>query len=648
MAMQLQSRVATVPVAVLVLLVAARARAVETVMVPSLDGTLLATDIYRADDAPRPVMILRTANGKDAFASWGAAAETSGDSVRVVQDWRGTGDSQGKKGEGWFYGADDGHALLQFIAKQPWSNGHVTMTGASHVGIAQYVAAPGADASLVGISPSFATGDLLRHGFFQGGVLHADPASAFGPEGVRTIIGQVADSSWPAWDEYVNSPVWAKYLVDDAQAASVHAVGLHHGGFFDLFVQGTLDSFARIQDSGGAQAKGRQKIVMGPWTHGGNGATVGELTFPASATLAASPYPGLAAAWTTGSFTGDWSAWDAAPSVHVYVMGDAGDPNGPGNTWRSYAAWPPPATVLPVYLTADGHLAAAADAGEASFASDPSDPCPAIGGTNNLVEEAGPYDQRAVVESRKDVLVFTSGVTPYAAEIVGRISAEIWISTDVPDVDLAVRMTDVYPDGRSMLMAQGIQRARYRDGTCPALLSGSQPVRIKVDMLSTALALAPGHAIRVIVSASADPLYAVNPQNGESFVGKTPNAVATIKVLTGGATASALLLPFVSYDGTPLKTNEPVAWVEPSVEPCASDGGGGGSGSTSASGSGGSGGREEGAREGNPTPGARAGEDSGCGCRTSAPGPCGPLAVVGVVLAAGVHRRRRRSPEREP
>jgi predicted acyl esterase len=134
---------------------------------------------------------------------------------------------------------------------------------------------------------------------------------------------------------------------------------------------------------------------------------------------------------------------------------------------------------------------------------------------------------------------------------VGRIYADVWIATDLPDVDVFVRMTDVYPNnGPSMLMAQGIQRARYRNGTCPQLLVINRPTKVRVDLQSTALVLKPGHKLRVIVSASAGPnhagghpLYSVNPQNEDEYTGAHPNVTGSIKVLAGTGHPSALVIP---------------------------------------------------------------------------------------------------------
>jgi len=149
------------------------------------------------------------------------------------------------------------------------------------------------------------------------------------------------------------------------------------------------------------------------------------------------------------------------------------------------------------------------------------------------------------------VTLFTS--IPTGAWIVGRIYADVWIQTTLPDVDVFVRMTDVFPDGHSMLMAQGIQRARYRNGVCPMPLNLTQPTRVRVDLGSTALVLPAEHKLRVIVSAAAgppgfgprpcDPLYDINPQNGDEYSGSHPNMAGPINVLFGGSNASALVIP---------------------------------------------------------------------------------------------------------
>jgi uncharacterized protein len=396
---------------------------------------------------------------------------------------------------------------------------------------------------------------------FNGGVLHREIADVTG----------YADGT--PWEDYVGLLDWDKYLITDSQAASAHVAGLHRGGWFDAFGQGTLDSFSRLQKAGDPNWRNKQKVMIGPWIHGGNGTTpVGQLTFP-SATPADALWPAYDSAWKQGVFQNNWTAWNALPAVNVYLMGAS-----PGTEWRTYATWPPPAIEYPLYFASGGSLSSnfrPRVGGQVAFTSNPDDPCPTRGGTNNLVScdprvrpdgTCGPYDQRPI-EARSDVVVFTSGTS--GGVIVGRIHAEVWIKTDLPDLDVFVRMTDVYPDGRSMLMAQGIQRARYRNGTCPQLLVPNEPRLVRVDLSSTALVVPAGHKVRVIVSASAGPslgssaypLYDVNPQNGDEYIGMHPNRAGSINVLFGGDHASALVIPVPTGQTLPPDRR-------PNTEPC--------------------------------------------------------------------------------
>src|SRR5262249_18819331 len=152
----------------------------------------------------------------------------------------------------------------------------------------------------------------------------------------------------------------------------------------------------------------------------------------------------------------------AEKPVHYYVMGDPTDEKAPGNYWRAADSWPPPATETAFYLAPSGGLPTTlpAEAGERSFPYDPAHPVPTIGGAE-LGANIGPRDQRSV-ESRPDVLLFTSELLESPLEVTGRIGARLFVSSDCPDTDFTVKLTDVYPDGRSMLVTDGIFRVRYR------------------------------------------------------------------------------------------------------------------------------------------------------------------------------------------
>jgi len=182
---------------------------------------------------------------------------------------------------------------------------------------------------------------------------------------------------------------------------------------------------------------------------------------------------------------------------------------------------------------------------------DPADPVPTLGGSNlhpDLEVDGramgdGPYDQRPI-EDRPDVAVFSSQPLEEALTVMGRVRCRIWLRPDTRDLDLAVRLSDVYPDGRSMLIGDGIQRARMRCGDRrECLLTPGQPALITVDMWSTAYVFNSGHRIRVSLSGSNAPRFEVNPNHGEDLNGDAPAVIARPDLLLGAPYMSRLELP---------------------------------------------------------------------------------------------------------
>jgi predicted acyl esterase len=535
---------------------------------PSPSPPLLWTDFYFLADlsAPKPVLVWRGCNAASGTGNFCPFWPEGSVYHMVVQDIRGDCLAGNFNGDMLFkYDQDDGHALLDGINTQHWGmSGHLAMIGWSNGGIVAYLAAPDAPTALTGIQPHFATGDLLNYGLFNGGVWHQE------------IPWPVDLPAGTAWKDYVALGIWNKYLITDDDATRANVAGLHVGGWFDVFGQAILDTSSRLQKAVGP-SQGRQKVVIGPWGHGEG--VVGQIPFPSASGDDAGlqlngPYD---TAWKQCVFQGNCTAWNnTLPAVKVYVMSP--DPT-PSGVWTTYTTWPPPAQEKTFYFTAGHGLSASHQvSGQLTFTSDPSDPCPTYGGINNFAScteirgTCGPYDQTQI-EARQvtpgDVVVFTSNQDPLSngGPIVGRMYADVWIKTNLPDVDVFVRMTDVYPapDNRSMLMAQGIQRARYRSGgACPQLLVPDQATKIRVDLGSTALALKPGHKLRVIVSAAAghslnsylDPLYSVNPQNGDEYIGAHPKIKGSINVLVGGDRVngyheSALVVPQATGQSAP-------------------------------------------------------------------------------------------------
>jgi putative CocE/NonD family hydrolase len=149
-----------------------------------------------------------------------------------------------------------------------------------------------------------------------------------------------------------------------------------------------------------------------------------------------------------------------------------------------------------------------------SYIYDPKQPVPSIGGYQ-LTIPAGPKDQREI-EQHPDVLVFTTQPLSAPLEVTGHVFAQLCVSTDVPDTDFLARLCDVYPDGRSINICEGILRARYRRSfTEGEFLTPGKLYRLAIDLWSTSVIFNKGHRLRVHVTSSSAPAYDPNPNTDE-------------------------------------------------------------------------------------------------------------------------------------
>jgi predicted acyl esterase len=250
----------------------------ETVMLPMADGIRLATEVWRPDGTGAfPVILQRTPYGR-------IQDDEMPEPVRrgyavVSQDMRGRFDSEGEGlpfiGCGW-QGHRDGFETLRWIRQQPWCNGKVGTRGGSAGGITQNLLAGAVSEALACQVIHVAAASLYHHAAYVGGALRQCQvenwlnSNEFSPEAL------ILYKTHPRYDEF-----WQAF--DSVRRhETMTAPALHVGGWFDTFSLGTVTSFSGRQDGGGLGAKGTQKLVMGPWAHGGfgGGGKVGELTFP--------------------------------------------------------------------------------------------------------------------------------------------------------------------------------------------------------------------------------------------------------------------------------------------------------------------------------------------------------------------------------
>jgi putative CocE/NonD family hydrolase len=253
-------------------------------------------------------------------------------------------------------------------------------------------------------------------------------------------------------------------------------------------------------------------------------------------------------AWYDHILLGKENAVAKEKAVHYYVMGDPTDKEAPGNVWRHVDDWPPPSKATPFYFHADGTLVAdKPPAGDESktYEYDPKNPVPNVGG-QELGVPLGPMDQRKV-ENRPDVLLFTTDELQEPIEVTGRLTAKLFISSDCPDTDFTVKLCDVYPDGRSMLVTDGILRARYHKSfEQESFLRPGEVYELNVDLWSTSLVFNKGHRIRVAVSSSNSPRFEANPNTGKPFRADKETRIAKNTVHLSAKRASHIILPVLT------------------------------------------------------------------------------------------------------
>ncbi|MGI8649914.1 MAG: CocE/NonD family hydrolase, partial [Rubrobacter sp.] len=299
---------------------------------------------------------------------------------------------------------------------------------------------------------------------------------------------------------------------------------------------------------------------VGPGTHADFGSRQGDLDFGLAASGgfldARETLSDLQLRFFDARLKGDETALADEPPVRVFVMGE--------NRWRSFEDWPPQdASTQDWHLGAEGTLTpqvpgggtpggGTPGGGSVEYDYDPLHPVPTLGGQTLLapVYGAGPMDQRPI-ESRPDVLVFTSEPLEKDLTILGPVHATLFAASSAPDTDFVVRLTDVHPDGRSIILTDGIVRASARESysasqtitpTEPSLIEPGRAYEYSVDMWATAVALVAGHRLRVHVTSSCSPRWDRNPNTGGSGFDSGDATVAQQRVLFGAERPSRVTI----------------------------------------------------------------------------------------------------------
>ena len=518
----------------------------ETFMVPMRDGVRLATDVYRPDsDRSYPVILYRTPYNKDTdgFDESIIKLLNAVGYVYIAQDCRGRFHSEGIDSvfltDGWGR-LQDGYDTIEWIVQQSWCNGKVGMIGGSATGITSLRAAGALHPNMVCAAVMVAPSDFYHQVVYPGGEFRKAIAENW-------IRGQRSDYmidyflQFPYYDE-----LWEGMNLH-TRTSMITIPILHFGGWYDCFSEGTILAFRDLH----AQEKaGPQKLIMGPWTHGSpdeNG-RVGEMRYPQSYFY----WESLVFLWLDRWLRDITNYVLDKPDVTYYLMGDPDKTDEMGCEWLTANNWPPEnARQRIFYFTASGGLdeQLPSEQNEISYVFDPANPVPTHGG-NNLTIAMGPYDQRAIGQ-RDDVLSFVTPVLTTPLRMEGFVRGQLYVTSNRPDTDFTLKLIDVYPDGREMLVTDGIRRVRFREGYRQEevkLLQPGEVVALEVELPPTAIVFNSGHRIKVCISSSNFPRYEVNPNTDNEPNDRSDAQIANNSVFIGGEKASRVLLPVVPVE----------------------------------------------------------------------------------------------------
>ena len=508
--------------------------------VPVGDGVELLTDRW----APAvggdglPLAVVRTPYGRRQMGLGLARPLAERGYQVLMQSVRGTFGSGGEFVP-FRYERDDGLATLEWAAKQPWFGGSVVLIGASYLGYTQWAVADAVPTTVKAMIPvvteSALALDFLRPEAFAletpfgWGVMVAGqerPRAALRTAGMllfgdrktqralRTLplneadvvaVGERVEYVQAILAHDADDPHWVE-TNHRARVADVTIPVSSVAGWYDIFLPSQLRDYQALRAAGRDTAR----LTVGPWTHasgGGSRVAMREvLVFGLKYARGEQPP-------------------ERAP-VRLYVMG--------AEQWRDVDTWPPAGYQARRYhLQPDGGLAVepAAESAPDRYRYDPADPTPAVGGVR-MIAKGGRVDNRRL-EARADVLTYTTAPLDAAVEVIGEVSAEVWVRSSLPHADVFVRLCDVDERGRSYNVCDGLVSVTGADELRKAI----------VELWPTAYRFLPGHRIRVQVSSGAFPRYDRNSGTGAPRGTATELRAADQEVHHDTEHPSAVILP---------------------------------------------------------------------------------------------------------
>jgi len=520
------------------------------------DGTLLFADVYRPTGGGKfPVLLMRLPYNKNeaqhnlgyAHPVWYAKKGY----MVVVQDVRGRWAS-----EGTFYPflheGEDSYDTIEWAAGLAGSNGRVGTYGFSYAGATQLLGARLNPPSLITMCPAFTPSQYYEgHCFHQGAFSLAFAASwaihlaqeEARRQGDEEALISLQDTFRHAHEWYWKMPwksfppflkkyapyffdwlehstydaYWRRWSIDE-DYGNIQVPALHIGGWYDLFIRGTIRNFVGFRGHGGGKSIGSpQKLLVGPWYH----MPWHPLTGEREQNWGASVIDDWQIAWFDHFLKEKKSTIFDYP-VRVFVIGDG---------WRDLDDWPPTSCRLTGYFlhsegranTRFGHGILSTDSpGEESpdtYIYSPMAPNISAGGHSGcsaFVAPMGPADQETF-ETSRGVLVYTTPPLDHDVEIIGDVWVTLYASSTAADTDFTARLCLVDTGGSSMNLQEGIVRARFRNSTThPILINPGKVYKYRICLGPVCARIREGEKIRLCIGSSDFPQWDRNFNKGRS------------------------------------------------------------------------------------------------------------------------------------
>ena len=549
------------------------------------DGVQLSADVYQPQTSgPFPTIVTRTPyeSGRDVFIELGVWWAERG-YVFVVQDCRGRFESEGVF-HAYFPDIEDGYDTLEWVANQPWCNGKIGTWGRSYGALTQWLSAPLQSPHLTCMAPHVVCDDFFSDCHYVGGAFQlmlSLGAATIWETNLATVVGSQASrlfqnrKFWnhlplielderaigrrvPYWREWLEHPTYDDYWKrcnTMGQHQKMNAPAFQQCGWFDPYTGAGFRNFNAMTEQTGANAgSSQQRILVGPWSHEIPDSTrMGDLDFGEDSFLDIREEERRWFDWQLKGITGGIAS---EPPIRIFVSG--------ANDWRFENEWPLRDTKYErYYLHSNGRANLLVDDGLLNqdppgneppdcFEYDPREPVPTLGGnlsvrlmTQHAEQplEAGPVDQRPI-EQRDDVLVYTSPQLTAALTVIGPLDVVLYAESSARDTDFTARLTDVTEDGRSLVLSEGIIRARYRKSlTETELLEPNVVDEFRITLCPVSHVFMTGHRLRLDISSSNFPRFSRNLNTGEDVATGTRMQTAKQTILHSSHYPSHIVLP---------------------------------------------------------------------------------------------------------